>query len=159
MVSKTGLALKSLQWFIRGIQFCCAAIILALFSYFLAVMTDHHLPIRNWVKAVEGISGAAVLYTLIGLLLLCFVAGHPFTSFIAIVLDICFIGAFIYIAAENGHTATDSCRAHVDTVFGSGNADRNVLDNDPGNSVTALPSLRQACEMQTAVFAVSIAGM
>lgn len=158
MGSKSGLALKFLQWFIRGIQFCCAAIILALFSYFLAVMTDHHIFIHNWVRAVEGISGAAVLYTLLGLLLLCCVAGHPFTSFIAIALDICFIAGFIYIAAANGRTATNSCKSHVRTVFGSGDADTNVPDHDT-NNVTALPNLRQACQMQKAVFAVAIVGM
>lgn len=155
---KTGLALKFLQWFIRGIQFCCASIILALFSYFLAVMANHNYSIHNWIRAVEGISGIAVVYTALGLLLLCCVAGHPFTSFIAIALDICFIGGFIYIAAVNGPTGTSSCSGHVDTVFGSGNADTNVPDNGT-NGFTSLPSMRQACKMQTAVLAVSIVGM
>jgi hypothetical protein len=158
MVSKSGLALKSLQWFIRGIQFLSAALILALFSYFLASMKNHNIFIPNWVRAIEGISGAAVLYTLVGLLLLCFVAGHTITSFIAIVLDICFVGAFIYIAVSNGRTGTHSCRGNVKTVYGSGNAESNVPDYSP-NGVTALPSLRQACQMQKAVFAVSIVGM
>jgi hypothetical protein len=158
MGSKSGLALKFVQWFIRGIQFCCAAIILALFSYFLAAMTNHHIFIHNWIRAVEGISGAAVLYTLVGLLLLCCLAGHPFTSFIAIVLDICFIAGFIYIAASNGRTGTSSCSGHVNTVFGSGSAETNVPDNGT-NGITALPNLHQACRMQTAVLAVSIIGM
>ncbi|KAB5575877.1 hypothetical protein GE09DRAFT_1093710 [Coniochaeta sp. 2T2.1] len=157
MGTKSGMALKFIQWFIRAIQFCCAAIILALFSYFLATMANHNIHIANWIRAVEGISGAAVLYTLLGLLLLCCVAGHPFTSFFAILLDICFIAGFIYIAVSNGRTGTDSCRGHVNTVFGSGNADRNVPDNNTG--FTALPSLRQACQMQTAVLAVSIVGI
>jgi len=158
MGTKSGLALKFVQWFIRGIEFCCAAIILALFSYFLAAMANHNIFIPNWIRAVEGISGAAVLYTLVGLLLLCCVAGHPFTSFIAIVLDICFIAGFIYIAVTNGRTGTGSCKGHVDTVFGSGNAESNVPDNNT-NGFTALPSLRQACNMQKAVLAVSIVGI
>jgi len=158
MGARTGLALKVTQWFIRGIQFCCAAIILALFSYFLAAMANHHIYIDSWVRAVEGISGAAVVYTLVGLLLLCCVAGHPFTSFVAIVLDICFVAGFIYIAATNGHTGTHSCKGHVDTVFGSGNAESNVADAGT-DGFTALPNLRQACQMQTAVLAVSIVGI
>jgi hypothetical protein len=158
MGARTGLTLKFLQWFLRGIEFCCAAIILALFSYFLAVMANHHIWIHNWIRAVEGISGAAVLYTLLGLLLLCCVAGHPLTSFFAILLDICFIAGFIYIAASNGRTGTSSCRNHVDTVFGSGNADSNIPDGGT-NGVIALPNLRQACQMQKAVLAVSIIGM
>lgn len=158
MGAKTGLTLKILQWFLRGIEFCCAAIILALFSYFLAVMTNHHMPIHNWIRAVEGISGAAVLYTLLSLLFLCCVAGHPFTSSIAILLDICFIAGFIYIAASNRVTGTDSCRGQTTTIFGSGNADSNVLDG-PSDGFTAVPNLRQACQMQTAVFACSIVGI
>lgn len=158
MATKSGLALKVVQWFIRGVQFFCAAIILALFSYFLAAMANHHISIHNWIKAVEGISGAAVLYTLLGLLLLCCVAGHPFTSFLAIVLDICFIAGFIYIAASNGRTGTHSCRGNVNTVFGSGNSDRNAAGAGT-DGFTALPNLRQACQMQTAVLAVSIVGM
>lgn len=155
MARKAVFALKVLQWFNRCVQFCCAVIVLALFSYFLAAMTNHDIYIENWIRAVEGISGAAVLYTVLCLLLLCCVAGHPFSSSLAIFLDICFIGGFIFIAASN---RMGSCRAHVDTVFGSGNADTNVLDGGNGG-FTALPSLMQACQMQTAVLAVSVVAM
>lgn len=154
---RTGIALKALQWFNRAIQFCCSAVILAIFSYFLAKLASHDLPIATWIKAVEGISGAATLYTLIGLLLLCFVAGHRFFSFIAIVLDIAFVGAFIYLAVANREGAS-SCRGHVNTVFGSGNADSGVRDSGSGGW-TALPNLRDTCKMQTACFAVAIGGM
>lgn len=159
MGAHAGLALKFLQWFIRGVQFCCAAIILALFSYFMANMSNRGMYIDNWIKAVAGISGAAVLYTLLGLLLLCCVAGHPVTSFIAIFLDICFIGAFIFIAAKNGHPGTSSCTGHISTsVFGSGNADSDVPD--PGQGFDTFPTrLARICQMQSAVLAVSIVGM
>jgi len=91
------------------------------------------------------------------LLLLCCVAGHPFTSFIAIALDICFVGAFVYVAVANRQGAS-SCRGHVNTAFGSGSADSDV--HDPSNSGwTALPSLREACRMQTACLAVAIVGI
>lgn len=153
MGAKSGIALKSLQWFIRGIQFCCAAVVLALCSYFLAALHTHNLGVPTWVKAVEGIAGGAVLYTIAGLLLLCCLAGHPLTSFIAIFLDICFIAAFVYVAVANKHGA-GSCRGRVNTPFGTGNSADQVTSSTSG--FTALPTYHQACQMQTAILAVSI---
>lgn len=146
MGAKSGFALKLLQWFIRGVQFCCSALVLALFSYYLAVASRNSIDIPTWVRAVEGISGIGVLYSLIGLLLLCCLAGHPFASFIAIVLDVAFVGAYIYVAQANRGGAS-SCTGTVDTPFGSGDA-----NDTPPN----LPSFRQICQMENAVFAVSI---
>ncbi|KAH6655087.1 hypothetical protein BKA67DRAFT_559448 [Truncatella angustata] len=153
MGAKGGLALKSLQWFIRGIEFGCAAVALGIFSYFLAALTNNGLGIPIWSRAVEGLSGSAVLYTLIGLLLLCCVAGHSVFSLIAIVLDVCFIGAFIYIAIENRHGA-GSCQGNVNTIFGSGNSGSQITGTRDG--FTSLPTFHQACQLHTAVFAVSI---
>ncbi|OTB07814.1 hypothetical protein M426DRAFT_317705 [Hypoxylon sp. CI-4A] len=147
MGAKAGLALKVLQWFIRGVQFCCSALVLAIFSYFLALLTNRHLPIPTWARAVEGISGVGVLYTILGLLLLCCLAGHPFTSFIAIVLDICFIGSYIYVASATREGAS-SCTGTVDTIFGTGQAS-DLIDNQH-------PTYHQVCQMETAVLAVSI---
>ncbi|KAM4056114.1 hypothetical protein HRG_003036 [Hirsutella rhossiliensis] len=136
MGAKSGLALKGLQWLVRGIQFLCAALILGVYSYFLAALHNHALSIPTSARAVEGIAGAAVLYTLIGLVLLCCVAGFLFTSAIAILLDIAFVGAFIYVAVANKHGA-GSCSGYLDTPFGSGH-------------------FRTACRLQTACFAVAI---
>lgn len=147
MGAKAGFALKLVQWFIRGVQFCCCALILAIFSYFLAVLTNRNLTIPTWTRAVEGISGVGVLYTILGLMLLCCLAGHPFTSFIAIVLDICFIGAFIYVASATRGGAS-SCTGTVDTPFGSGRATDMINDQ--------YPTYRQVCQMETACLAVSI---
>jgi len=147
---KAGFALKTLQWFIRGVQFLCCAVVLALFSYFLAVAAQHHFVIPTWTKAVEGISGIGVLYTFVGLLLLCCLAGHPFTSAIAIILDIAFVGAFIYVAQANRGGAS-SCDNTVDTLFGN----RPATD-DLGRG---LPNFHQVCQMESAVLAVSIIAM
>ncbi|KAI0381798.1 hypothetical protein F5Y04DRAFT_60197 [Hypomontagnella monticulosa] len=147
MGAKAGFALKLLQWFIRGIQFCCCALVLAIFSYFLAILSNRGLDIPTWTRAVEGISGIGVLYTILGLLLLCCLAGHPFTSFIAIFLDICFVGSFIYVASSNRGGAS-SCTEQVDTPFGTGNA----ADMINGQ----YPTYRQVCQMETACLAVSI---
>jgi hypothetical protein len=157
MGAGSGVALKGLQWFLRGIQFCCAGLILAIYSYFLATLHNHGLEIATWIRAVEGISGFATLYTLSALLLLCCVAGYPLTSFLAIVFDVAFIASFIYVASVNRGGAS-SCTGPVDTPFGSGDADSNVVDNGKGG-FTTLPSFRQACQLETACLAVSIMAM
>jgi hypothetical protein len=154
MGAAAGMALRGLQFFIRTVTFCCAAIVLALFAYFLATLHNHDMHIGTWVKAVTGISGIGVIYTVLALLMLCCCAGRSFPSFIMMVLDVAFVGAFIYIAVANRHGAS-SCNGEVDTVFGKGDADTNVRDNGSGG-FTALPSLRQACQMETACLAVSI---
>ena len=155
MGAKSGFALKFLQWFIRGVQFCCSALILGVYSYFLAALHNHNLRTTTDIRAVEGISGVAVLYTIAALLLLCCLAGYAFTSFVAIVLDVAFIGAFIYVAVANKHGAS-SCQGYVDTPFGRGQSD-NVVNSDDG--FTALPSFRTACRLQTACLAVAIIAM
>lgn len=157
MGARSGLALKALQWFIRGVQFCCAAIVLAIFSYFLATLHNHDLPVATWIRAVEGISGVATLYTLTGLLLLFCLAGHPFSSGVAVILDVAFVGAFIYVASSNRGGA-GSCEGIVRTPFGTGNADTNVVDDGHGG-FTALPSFRRACQLETACLSVSIVAM
>lgn len=154
MGAKSGFALKLFQWFVRGIQFCCAALILAIFSYFLATLANHDLTIHTWVRAVEGISGVAVVYTALGILLLCCLAGRAFFSIIAIILDLAFIVGFIYIAVATRGGAS-SCTGTVNTVFGKGDANTDVVDNGNGG-VTHLPSFRSACRMETACFAVAI---
>jgi hypothetical protein len=157
MGSKSGLALKAIQWFIRGIQFCCAGLVLAIYSYYLATLHNHGLEIATWIRAVEGISGIATLYTISALVFLCCIAGYPLTSFLAIVLDVAFIGGFVYIAQANGGGA-GNCKGYVNTPFGSGDSETTVVDNGHGG-FTSLPSLHQACQLETACLAVSIVAM
>jgi len=150
-----GVALKGLQWFLRGIEFCCAAIILGIFSYFLATLHNHGLHIDTYIRAVEGISGAGVLYTLFGLLLVCCLGGIAFLSLIAMLLDLAFSGAFIYVAyATRG--GDGNCRGNVNTPFGSGNTYINNSVSNGKGGVTILPSLHTACRLETATFAVAI---
>ncbi|KAM7204329.1 hypothetical protein V8F33_001631 [Rhypophila sp. PSN 637] len=158
MGKRAGTAFRMIQWFTRAVEFCCAVVILALFSYFLATLASNDLAVGQWIRAVEGIAGAAVLYTLLALLLLFCVAGHPVLSSIFIFLDICFIGAFIYIAAANRHGA-GSCDGQVTTALGSGNANTSIVDNGHGGVVTLDPNLHQACKMQSACLAVAILGL
>ncbi|KAI1325342.1 hypothetical protein F5Y16DRAFT_378147 [Xylariaceae sp. FL0255] len=147
MGAKSGFALKLLQWFVRGIQFATCALTLALFSYLLALASERNITAPTWVRAVEGISGIGLIYTALGLLLLCCLAGHPFTSFFAIVIDIAFVGAFIYVAQANRGGAS-SCKGQVSTPFGSGAANDKFMNKEPTYGVM--------CRMESAVLAVSI---
>jgi hypothetical protein len=148
-----GLGLKFLQWFIRAVQLASAIIILGIYIYFLVTLHDHNLSVPTSVRAVTGIAGAAVVYTGIALLLLCCLAGLPFTSFIAIVLDVGFLGAFIYVAVANKNGASQ-CTGQVNTVFGSG-ADGEEVEGQSGK-FTQLPNLHIACKLETACLAIAI---
>ncbi|KAL2351904.1 hypothetical protein BJ546DRAFT_231027 [Cryomyces antarcticus] len=137
--------LRLFQTFLYALEFCCASIILGIYSYFLAFLSRRNLSISNQSKAVEGISGAAVLYLIFAVLLTCFLGGVSFFAFVAIVLDVLFVGGFIVIAVMTRNGA-NSCSGYVNTPLGNG----------PSNVGT--PSLRLPCKLNTAAFAVSIIG-
>ena len=155
MGARSGFALKFLQWFNRGVQFLCAAVVLGIYCYFLATLANHDFHISDTIRAVTGISGAAVLYTIVALLVLCCLAGKTFTALLAIILDVAFIGAFIYVAVANKNGAS-SCQGYLDTPFGKGQGDK-VAEGTDG--FTVLPSFHTACRLQTASLAVAIIAM
>jgi hypothetical protein len=155
-----GAALKAVQTLLYAIEFCCAAIILGIYSYFLSVLADRDVRIYEWVKAVEGISGAAVLYTIFAVLLTCFLGGKAFFAFLAIVLDILFCAAFVALAVLTRDGA-HSCSGRVSTPLGNGpsSVKQGFGDtNNAGNTYTYAVSLGTACRLNTACFAVAIAG-
>lgn len=98
MPSKAGFALRGADSFFRALEFLCSALLLGIFSWFLAYLSRHHQHIPTWMRAAEGISGGACIYTIFGVLLTCFLGGLTFFAFLAIFLDILFGGAFIAIA-------------------------------------------------------------
>jgi hypothetical protein len=142
-----GAVLRLTQTALRAIQLLCGLAALAIFSYFLAVLSRHSLPIHTWVRAVEGLSGASVLYLLFAIFLTIFLSGNRVVGFIVVVLDICFVGCNAAIAYYNRGGA-GSCQGNVDTVLGSGPSDSSAQGNGP--------SLGLACKLETAVFAVAI---
>jgi hypothetical protein len=152
-----GLALKSLSWFLRIVEFCCAAIILGIFSYFLAALSNRDLPIATYLKAVEGISGAAVLYTICAIILVCCLGGIAFFSVLGMALDLAFTGAFIYLAYATRHGG-GSCSGIVNTPIGTGAASTVLVVGSENTGFVRLPSLRTACRLNTACFAVAIIG-
>ncbi|OOG00405.1 hypothetical protein ASPCADRAFT_38142 [Aspergillus carbonarius ITEM 5010] len=144
-----GVLLRGSNLSIRVLQFLDAAVILGIFSYFLAVLARHDQNIPRWIKATEGLSGAATLYGILGILFTCCLGGVAFFAFLAIVLDVCFIGAMIAIAIMTRH-GTQSCSGRVTTPLGTGNSS----DDSPSGT-----SYHYACELQKATFAVSIIGI
>jgi len=157
--------LKIVQTFLYALEFCCAAIILGIYSYFLSILADRNISIPTWEKAVEGISGAAVLYLIFAVLLTCFLGGKTIFAFIAIVLDVLFFGGFLAIAvlARDG---ADSCKGDVQTPLGNGQSNSKTgfgangfgNKNDDSSNVTYAVSLGTACRLNTACFAVAILG-
>ncbi|KIX00040.1 uncharacterized protein Z518_10967 [Rhinocladiella mackenziei CBS 650.93] len=141
-----GAFLRLGQTGLRIIEFACAAIIFGIYSYFLAVLARHNITIPTWELAVEGMSGAACLYTIFGILFTLCLGGVFFFALIAVVLDICFVGCFAAIAYYTRHGA-NSCRGMVNTPLGTG------LDNQaaPGAGNWAF-----VCRLNTSCFAVAV---
>lgn len=157
-----GAVLRFGSLFIRTLQFLCAAIGLGIFSYFLSVLADNNLNIRNRWLAVEGITGAATLYTLIAVLLTLFLGGKALFSYLAIFFDILFVGAFVAVVWFTRHGA-NSCSGNVQTPLGNGPSNRgaagygsNGFGFGDGENATYSPNLGLACRLNTAVFAVSL---
>ncbi|RDL35466.1 uncharacterized protein BP5553_07397 [Venustampulla echinocandica] len=147
--------LKSLSWFLRLLEFCCAVIILGIFSYFISVLSSNGIHVATYIRAVEGIAAWATGYTLIALLLVCCLGGIAIFSSIALVFDVALFGAFIYMsyATRGGNR---SCRGYAWTPLGAGNVfDANRYEFETGEFVF-LPSLRKACRLDRACFVLSI---
>jgi hypothetical protein len=147
---------------IRILQFLAGAVMLGIYSYFLAVLTNHHLPIARWIRATEGLAGAATLYALLGSIFTLCLGGIMVFGVVGMVLDVCFIGAMIAIAIMT-RDGTQSCSGNVNTPLGSGPSNSNAAgygDNGfgfgNGQAVTYLPNLGLACRLEKTVFAVSI---
>lgn len=153
MAGSVGICTRFGALFLRILQFCCAAVGLGIFSYFLAVLANDNVHIADRWRAVEGIVGAATLYTIFAILFVLCLAGSSFFGFLAIILDICFIGGFIAVAWFTRHGA-NSCTGFVNTPLGSGPANARVSVENV--DVRYPLRLKTACELNTAVFAVSI---
>lgn len=160
-----GALLRVVQTLLRVIQLCCAIVACGVFAYYLAVLNDHNLPIATYVRAVTGMSGAAIVYLAFAVVLTLCLAGVAFLGFIAIVLDIAFAGCFVAIAYFSRGGA-GSCTGEVRTPLGNGPSDSDAegygkdgFGFGNGGNATYRPSLYRACKLETAVFAVSILAM
>lgn len=155
MARRSGVGLKALQSLLRSILFLASLVVLALYAYFLAKLHSKDLYIANWVRAVEGISGACALYVLVGLPLLWCAGGHSMPMVIFVVLDILFIGGYMYIAYEN-RGGRGSCNGNdIRTPFGYGSALVDRAVNRNGQTVS-IPRFRTSCRLEKACLAVSV---
>lgn len=156
-----GGALRLLQTALYLLAFCCSAIILGIYSYFLAVLADRKYFIANKWRAVEGLSGAAVLYTIFATILTCCLAGITFFSFLGLFLDVLFVGAFIALAILT-RDGTETCTGNVSTPLGYGPSNlgfgfhENVGSSD--HDITYGVKLGTACRLNKACFAVAVIG-
>jgi len=143
------MTLKAFQTFLYALEFCCAGIILGIYSYFLAAQSDHNVSIPQWQKAVEGMSGIGVIYTVFAVVLTCCLGGIAFFAFIGIVLDILLCAAFIALAVLTRDGASSCSGKSVKTPLGTG------PDNSKGSFGITYGT---ACHYNTACFAVAIIG-
>lgn len=153
---------RLLQTFLYVLIFCCAGIILGVYSYFLSVQADRDRAIPTWQKAVEGISGAAVVYLIFAVVLTCCLGGISFFAFLALVLDVLFAAGMIAIAVMTRDGAS-SCTGNVQTPLGDGPANSNTggfggngIGTDAGENLTYSAELGTICQLNTAAFAVAI---
>lgn len=151
-----GATLKLFQTFLYALEFCCAAIILGIYSYFLAVQSDHNVNIPAWEKAVEGMSGIGVVYTIFAVVLTCCLGGIAFFAFVAIVLDILLCAAFVGLAVLTRRGANSCTGNSVTTPIGTGPS--NVRGTPGGQHSAYAITFGFACHLNTAAFAVSIIG-
>ncbi|KKA29449.1 hypothetical protein TD95_003110 [Thielaviopsis punctulata] len=154
-MDRKGLGLKAVQWFLRGIQCACAVIILAIYSYILATLSNHNMPIKVSARAVEGISGIALAYTSAAIFFLFCIAGRTMAALLAMALDFSFVVAFIYVAVVN-KTGASSCTGQVTTQFGKGNSTERASHAGQKSGFTQLPTYGQACKLESAVLGLSI---
>ncbi|KAL9100096.1 MAG: hypothetical protein Q9163_004486 [Psora crenata] len=137
-MARLHLLTRSAATLVRILQFMVAALILGIFSYFLAVLaTRDNTSIPTWQKAVEGMAGAAVIYTAFAVILTFFLGGITFFAFLAVVLDICFCGCMIAIAVLT-RAGRRRCGPVYNSPIGRGH--------------------RTSCRLEKTVFAVSIIG-
>lgn len=152
-------ALKLGSTALYAIEFACAGIILGIYSYFLSVQADRNDPIPTTHKAITGLSGAVVLYTIFAVLLTCFLGGKTIFALLGMLFNLLCCGAMIAIAVLTRDGA-HSCSGIVNTPLGNGFSDskEGFSSDGQGNQITYSVSLGMACRLNTACFAVSIIG-
>lgn len=154
--------LKCLQWLARGVQLAASAVVLGITSYSLASLLRAGLAVPTSVKAVEGISAAAAVYTALGVLLACCCCCRctPLALLTAAV-DVGLAAAFVYVAVANRGGASACAGDDVGTVYGSGAASATPAagGGGDGSGVLGLPTYGMACRLETACLAAACVAM
>jgi hypothetical protein len=154
-----GALLRILTTVLYALAFCCAGLILGIYSYFSAVQADRNATIPTWQQAVLGMAAAVVLYTIFAVLLTCFLGGKKIFALLGLVLDLLCAGAMIAIAVLTRDGA-HSCSGNVETPLGNGDSEskEGFGSDGQGNKVTYSASLGSICTLNTICFAVAIIG-
>lgn len=147
-MSLSGVFLRFGGIFNRILQFIFSIICLGIYAYFVSNIRDAGFRPSDWTGAILGISTASSIYTLFGIVFTLCLGGNILFGNLAIILDVAFIGAFIFVSYAT-RAARHSCSGYVVTPLGSGAADAET-------GLTIASSLRRACHLETAVFASAI---
>jgi len=157
-----GTALKLFQTFLYILCFCCAGIILGIYSYFLSVEADRNVSIPKWQKAVEGISGIGVVYTIFAVILTCCLGGKTFFAFLAVLLDVLLCAGFVAIAVLTRDGTTSCSGNNVKSPLGNGNSKSHGIPDDfgvgKGKNITYASTIGFACRLNKVCFAVAVIG-
>lgn len=132
----------------RILQFIFSIISVGIYAYFVSNIREAGFRPSNWTGAILGISSASAIYTLFGIVFTLCLGANFFFGSLAIILDVAFIGAFIFVAYAT-RAARLSCSGYVATPLGAGPAGSET-------GLTIATSLRRACQMETVVFASAI---
>ncbi|KAF1350437.1 hypothetical protein EJ07DRAFT_139124 [Lizonia empirigonia] len=155
-----GAVLKLIATALYALEFCCAAIVLGIYSYFLAVQADRDVTIPRWQQAVTGLSGGTVLYTIFAIVFTFCLGGKAFFALLGLIFNVLCCGAMIAVAVLTRDGAS-SCTGNVNTPLGDGpsNSKEGFGSNGQGNQITYSASLGTTCKLNTACFAVAIVGV
>jgi hypothetical protein len=143
-----GGGLRLFSALVYSLAFCAAAIILGIFSYFLAKLHYHNLGISKDWQAVEGMAGVAVIYLAFAMTLTLCLGGKTFFALLGLLMDLLICGAFIAIAILDRSGSTQRS-GFVRNPLGAGQS------NTTGVAGT---NLGLASRLNTTSFACAIAG-
>lgn len=132
---------KILQIVIRYGRWVLDSGLLIMNSIFLGMINSHDLPVNQSIVIAEAFAVVGIIWDPISLLFsVC--SGVWYISIMVIPAEVFVMGCHIFIAMVYKNALAD-CKGYADTPFGNITA------------VDGLPSVRDACGMQVANFALS----
>lgn len=148
-MSLSGVFLRFGGTFLRILEFCLATIIMAIFAHFVDNIRDSGYRVGSSWIAVLSISAAAAVYTLFGVMFTLCLGGSMFFGNLAIMLDVAFMGAFIYVAYTT-RGGSDGCDGITYTPLGNGYVGSRTRRH-------VVSSLYRTCQLDTVCFSFAVA--
>ncbi|KAH7318632.1 hypothetical protein B0I35DRAFT_512216 [Stachybotrys elegans] len=131
-----GRGLTFLQLFLRLLQNLSALVVLSITAYALATSDRNGDYTDGRHYSVVGIAAVAFVYSVLAAYVLRYLSLRNVTSFLTVMFDLAFVGAFIFVAVVHR--------------YGSTNCDAGNLRR---------PNTRVSCQLQKAVLATSISAI